>query len=509
MDDLAQALADPGSSPAQLRTLLRRRARARGAGARPQALRLRATRDGRDRRRARRPDRPWRPSPPQLRADPDAVDERAWLLVAALVGALVEAGADPERLVAGELDGSLALQAPGGDPELVPLAFEEQLAGIDRLRARAGAVPPTCSPTRPTSRRRSATPTRSWSPRASPRSAACPADPDSLEQHEDAVLALLDAAAAAATPPARRPRPGPPRSPGGSSSGSTGWGSGAATTRSSRTSRAASRATTASSPRRSARRCSTPACSVEKPSVGQRHVFLNPRRAADIHALIERGDAPPDLDFRRRRSAHVTVIDQIPTSSSPRTPSSRRGHHHARRGPTSSLKAGLALQRWGPTPAAGYTASGDPPPRRRPRSSTSSARSRFARGPPSARTRSPTRCGDAGIGEGDGVAIMCRNHRGFIDADGRLLQARRQRAVPQHRVRRPADHRGRRAREAGGDHLRRASSRSSSTTPASGRKRFIAWHDADEQAEGPAARGPDRSRATPPTSCRPPRRAAS
>ena len=29
----------------------------------------------------------------------------------------------------------------------------------------------------------------------------------------------------------------------------------------------------------------------EKPSVGQRHVFLNPRRAADIHRLIEAGDA--------------------------------------------------------------------------------------------------------------------------------------------------------------------------------------------------------------------------
>ena len=33
----------------------------------------------------------------------------------------------------------------------------------------------------------------------------------------------------------------------------------------------------------------------EKPSVGQRHVFLNPRRAGDIHALIERGDEPSDL----------------------------------------------------------------------------------------------------------------------------------------------------------------------------------------------------------------------
>ena len=33
----------------------------------------------------------------------------------------------------------------------------------------------------------------------------------------------------------------------------------------------------------------------EKPSVGQRHVFLNPRRARDIRAFIERGDAPSAL----------------------------------------------------------------------------------------------------------------------------------------------------------------------------------------------------------------------
>jgi len=33
----------------------------------------------------------------------------------------------------------------------------------------------------------------------------------------------------------------------------------------------------------------------EKPSVGQRHVFLNPRRAAAIRGLIERGDVPDDL----------------------------------------------------------------------------------------------------------------------------------------------------------------------------------------------------------------------
>ena len=33
----------------------------------------------------------------------------------------------------------------------------------------------------------------------------------------------------------------------------------------------------------------------EKPSVGQRHVFLNPRRAREIHALIERGEVPADV----------------------------------------------------------------------------------------------------------------------------------------------------------------------------------------------------------------------
>ncbi len=73
----------------------------------------------------------------------------------------------------------------------------------------------------------------------------------------------------------------------------------------------------------------------------------------------------------------------------------------------------LALQRWGPTPAAGYTASAIRYPddvaviddlgtltfaevHRR----TNGLAHAFA---------------DAGIGEGDGIAVMCRNHRGFIE----------------------------------------------------------------------------------------------
>ena len=38
----------------------------------------------------------------------------------------------------------------------------------------------------------------------------------------------------------------------------------------------------------------------EKPSVGQRHVFLNPRRAADVHRLIEDGTVPAGLTLPTR-----------------------------------------------------------------------------------------------------------------------------------------------------------------------------------------------------------------
>jgi len=36
---------------------------------------------------------------------------------------------------------------------------------------------------------------------------------------------------------------------------------------------------------------------LEKPSVGQRHVFLNPRRAADVYALVDDGVVPDDLNL--------------------------------------------------------------------------------------------------------------------------------------------------------------------------------------------------------------------
>jgi len=73
----------------------------------------------------------------------------------------------------------------------------------------------------------------------------------------------------------------------------------------------------------------------------------------------------------------------------------------------------LALQRWGPTPAAGYTASAI----RYPDAVaviddlgtlTFAEVHRRSNGLAHA-------LADAGIGEGDGVAVMCRNHRGFIE----------------------------------------------------------------------------------------------
>ncbi len=62
---------------------------------------------------------------------------------------------------------------------------------------------------------------------------------------------------------------------------------------------------------------------------------------------------------------------------------------------------------------------------------------------------------ERGIGEGDSVAVMCRNHRGFVDASRGGRQARRRHPLPQHRVRRAPAGRRPRAGEAGRGHPRR------------------------------------------------------
>jgi fatty-acyl-CoA synthase len=81
--------------------------------------------------------------------------------------------------------------------------------------------------------------------------------------------------------------------------------------------------------------------------------------------------------------------------------------------PDKLLRTGLALARWGPTPAAGYTSSAIIHPDELAiidelGSLTFAEVQRRTNGLANA-------LADKGIGEGDNVAILCRNHRGFID----------------------------------------------------------------------------------------------
>jgi hypothetical protein len=295
MDDLETALAD-GAAPARLRALidaeLERGARELGqkrsgyeqpvlVAVGPVAGALRAV----------------APAAPALRADPDAVNERTWLLVAALVGALVEvSGAGAVR--AGHLGGQLALEVPGDpdDAELVPLAFEAHVAGVDRLRARALALPASVLADVDDLR----DPIGAAHPLVvAARVAALgghPADPASMEEHEDAVLAALDARVGGADFTRPHDDPDPARRAARRIlqrlDGMGKWGG-------YHTEFAHLARGFAGNDRALAEAVGEALLAAgllaEKPSVGQRHVFLNPRRAGDIHALIERGEAPAEL----------------------------------------------------------------------------------------------------------------------------------------------------------------------------------------------------------------------
>jgi hypothetical protein len=292
MDDLATALAD-GAAPARLRALI-------GAELERGARELGQKRSGYERPvlvavgPAAGALRAVAPAAPALRADPDAVNERTWLLVAALVGALVEVGG-AGSVRAGHLGGQLALGI-AGDPEdadLVPLAFEGHVAGIDRLRARAVTLPAGVLADVDDLR----APIGAAHPLVVAASVAAlggrPADPASMEEHEDAVLAALDATAGVARPhddpdPVRRVA----RRILQRLDGMGKWGG-------YHTDFAHLARGFAGNERALAEAVGEALLAAgllaEKPSVGQRHVFLNPRRAGDIHALIERGEEPADL----------------------------------------------------------------------------------------------------------------------------------------------------------------------------------------------------------------------
>jgi hypothetical protein len=231
-----------------------------------------------------------------LRADPHSTGERGWLLVAALVGALVEA-AGSGRLEAGEFGRSLALrlEADPSAAELVPVAFDEHVRAVDRLRARALALPGHvladaggfADPIG------AAHPLRVALQVA--RLGGRPADPDSVAEHEEAILVRLEGGERVARPhddpqPSRRVA----RRILQRLHGMGKWGG-------YHTEFAHLARGFAGNDRALAEavgeRLLAAGMLVEKPSVGQRHVFLNPRRAGDIHALIDRGVVPPDLEL--------------------------------------------------------------------------------------------------------------------------------------------------------------------------------------------------------------------
>jgi len=244
------------------------------------------------------------PVSPALRADPNAVDERGWLLVAALVGALVEAAPGAARdlvLLAGAFEGRLALtlDAPGADPELVPLAFEEQVAPVDRLRALALALPAGAladvGDLRP--------PIGAAHPLRVALAVAAlggrPADPESLVEYEDAVLAETirpaDGGAGVTRPhadpvPARRVA----RRILQRLDGMGKWGGYHTEFRHLARGFAGNDRALAEAVGEALLDSGLLA---EKPSVGQRHVFLNPRRAGDIQRLIDDGRLPATLEL--------------------------------------------------------------------------------------------------------------------------------------------------------------------------------------------------------------------
>ena len=243
------------------------------------------------------------PVAPELRADPEQVSERAWLLVAAVVGSLVEAAglgapgsAADLALEVGALGTSIALRIPSTDEdaaELAALAFEEQARRIDRLRARALALPAATLADAADFREPigGAHPLRTAE--AIARLGGRPADASSVADHEEDALALIEPEAVSTRPhedadPARRAarrivqRLAGMGKWGGYHTDFTHLARGFAGNEKQLALDVGERLLDAG-------------ILLEKPSVGQRHVFLNPRRARDVYLLIDRGTIPEEL----------------------------------------------------------------------------------------------------------------------------------------------------------------------------------------------------------------------
>jgi fatty-acyl-CoA synthase len=82
--------------------------------------------------------------------------------------------------------------------------------------------------------------------------------------------------------------------------------------------------------------------------------------------------------------------------------------------PDRAVRSAAALRRWGPTPAAAYAGAAIRYPDR---AALVDDRGTLTFSEVQRRTNAlAAELAEAGIGEHDGVAIMCRNHRGFVDA---------------------------------------------------------------------------------------------
>jgi hypothetical protein len=238
-----------------------------------------------------------------VRADPAAAPERGFLATVAAIGALVESvglgaplAAADLRLEAGALEGHLALRlatdaARPEDAELAAVAFDEHAAAIARLRSRGLALPAHTVADAGDWRPPVAQALRSAEVVA--RLGGRPAEGDSVAEHEDAVLALIGADGGAARPhddpqPARRIA----RRILQRLNGMGKWGGYHTDVRHLSRGFAGNDRALADEVGEA---LLTAGLLEEKPSVGQRHVYLNSRRAADIHRLIESGELPRDL----------------------------------------------------------------------------------------------------------------------------------------------------------------------------------------------------------------------